>query len=89
MWQQKNSVFSFGVDSGFPLNSKLLKTTQTFSDSTQMSNTLPKIGGVNLWAAIVVVVLANHFQTLIRFIRAQREKPTAINFRGILTLGAF
>ncbi len=34
-----------------------LKTTQTFSDSTQMSNALHKIGGVNRRAAIVVVVL--------------------------------
>ena len=48
-----------------------LKTTQTFSDSTQMSNALHKIGGVNLWAAIVVVVLGSHFQALFRFIRAQ------------------
>jgi hypothetical protein len=48
-----------------------LKTTQTFSDSTQMSNALHKIGGVNLWAAIVVVVLGGHFQALFRFIRAQ------------------
>ncbi len=34
-----------------------VKTTQTFSDSTQMSNALRKIGGVNVRAAIVVVVL--------------------------------
>ncbi len=48
-----------------------LKTTQTFSDSTQMSNALCKIGGVNVWAAIVVVVLGIAFHVLFRFMRAQ------------------
>jgi len=48
-----------------------LKTTQTFSDSTQMSNALHKIGGVNVWAVIVVVVLGIAFQVLFRVMRAQ------------------
>jgi hypothetical protein len=48
-----------------------LKTTQTFSDSTQMSNALHKIGGVNVRAAFVVVLLRSVFQALYRFMLAQ------------------
>ncbi len=48
-----------------------LKTTQTFSDSTQMSNALHKIGGVNVRALFVVVLLGFAFQYYFQFMRAQ------------------
>ncbi len=43
-----------------------LKTTQTFSDSTQMEAALQKIGGVNVWAVIVVAVLGIALQVLVQ-----------------------
>jgi hypothetical protein len=48
-----------------------LKATQTFSDSTQLSNALRKTGGVNGWAAFVVVVLGIVLQVLSRVMIAQ------------------
>ena len=41
-----------------------LKATQTFSDSTQMSSALRKTGGVNAYAAYVVVILKILFHLL-------------------------
>ena len=41
-----------------------LTTTQTFSDSTQMEAALRKIGGVNVWAAIVVALFALTLQLI-------------------------
>ncbi len=43
-----------------------LKTTQTFSDSTQREAALQKIGGVNVWAVIVVAVLGIALQVLVQ-----------------------
>jgi hypothetical protein len=48
-----------------------VKTTQTFSDSTQLSDALHKIGGVNVWAAIVGAVLQIALHVLFRFWHAQ------------------
>jgi len=48
-----------------------LKTTQTFSDSTQMVAALRKIGGMNGWAAAVFCVLTISLQVLFRFKVAQ------------------
>ncbi len=48
-----------------------LKTTQTFSDSTQMSDALHKIGGVKMWPVIVVIILQIALRVLFSIIRVQ------------------